>query len=361
MSDIIVHEEQILKAEEARVTLRNNLRSQGIECWDDETIDSLASKVANIQSYNKLLDTTISGKIYDTTATDIVSSQFKNNNNINEVEMTEIIKVPSSCFDSCSNLETVNIPKATNVDSGAFQYCYSLETVNIPLLTTGTNNTFLNCVSLKEIHFPNMTIIGGDMFRNCSALKILDCPQVVTISNTNSIVGTSMRIVNLPRFYGSNNGSCYSNQLQLADLGETQGFTSFNGGNSPYFNKLILRRTNTITPLSATSIFNNTPFASGGGKLYVPQAQITNYENATNWSALAGLTVLSLEGSRFEDLDWFEDYNSKCTLDGNEIEVLDNETVAIFKHTENIEHVYENGIELQDTELVKDRTLTSTI
>ena len=77
---------------------------------------------------------------------------------------------------------------------------------------------------------------------------------------------------------------------------------------------------------------------------------------------------MALEGSRFEDLDWWEDvYNqdgtpkNTCTLDGNLIETADNETVAIFKHTENISHCYENGVELQDTDLVKDKFLTSTI
>ena len=144
-------------------------------------------------------------------------------------------------------------------------------------------------------------------------------------------------------------------------MGQAQSFTGFSGGSSTYFDKLILRRENAITPLSATSVFDNTPFATGGGKLFTPTAQIPNYENGTNWSALGGLTVLSLIGSRFEDLDWFDNCNSTCTLDGNEIKVLDNETVAIFKHTENISHVYENGVELSDSDTVAGKTLTTSV
>jgi hypothetical protein len=52
-------------------------------------------------------------------------------------------------------------------------------------------------------------------------------------------------------------------------------------------------------------VLSKTPFASGGtgGTVYVPQALITEYQNATNWSTLyAGGTCnfVAIEGSEYE-------------------------------------------------------------
>lgn len=62
---------------------------------------------------------------------------------------------------------------------------------------------------------------------------------------------------------------------------------TFNGCTS--LNVLVLRNS-TIRVLDAIGAFANTPFASGeaGGTLYVPQALISRYQSATNWSTILG-------------------------------------------------------------------------
>jgi hypothetical protein len=58
-------------------------------------------------------------------------------------------------------------------------------------------------------------------------------------------------------------------------------------------------------PLSSISSFNSTPFATNGtgGTVYVPQALIAQYQQATNWSVLhtAGTcSFAAIEGSEYE-------------------------------------------------------------
>ena len=76
-------------------------------------------------------------------------------------------------------------------------------------------------------------------------------------------------------------------------------------------NVLILRQTNEVPALAATSAFSNTPFASGkaGGTLYVPNSMISSYQAASNWSTILGYatnSIVKLEGSPYESLTWYE-------------------------------------------------------
>lgn len=324
MSNIVIDESRILQLEEDRVTLRNNLREQGIACKDDETLESLIAKVDDLQSWTKYLDKTISGVLYSNTVQNLTYS-FESRNYLTAIILENVTSMTGYCFRDCSNIE------------------------KIIMKSLGSGNAMewaKNCASLKLVILPNVTVLNTYAF------------------DLSGIIEKAI----FSRYSGNVLGTISSNKMILADFGNAQTMSGFSARGSANFDKLILRNDNTITTLSATSIFNNTPFATSGGKLFVPSTIISNYETATNWSALVGMTVLALEGSRFEDLDWWEDvYNqdgtakNTCTLDGNLIETADNETVAIFKHTENISHCYENGVELQDTDLVKGKTLTSTI
>lgn len=74
--------------------------------------------------------------------------------------------------------------------------------------------------------------------------------------------------------------------------------------NSSALDTMILRNS-AICILDNISAFNGTPFASGGsgGTLYVPQARITEYTQATNWSTILGYAnnqILPIEGSIYE-------------------------------------------------------------
>ena len=84
--------------------------------------------------------------------------------------------------------------------------------------------------------------------------------------------------------------------------------TAINGtyafGDCSSLNTLILRA-NAVVSLSNKNTFYNTPFASGGtgGTLYVPQALISSYQSANNWSTILGYpnnSIQAIEGSIYE-------------------------------------------------------------
>lgn len=72
------------------------------------------------------------------------------------------------------------------------------------------------------------------------------------------------------------------------------------------FDTLIIR-SDSVMPLENVSAFSNaTQFRNGGtgGTLYVPQALISSYQSATNWSTILGYannSIQAIEGSQYEN------------------------------------------------------------
>lgn len=116
---------------------------------------------------------------------------------------------------------------------------------------------------LTSVNFPDATYIGSDVFRGDTAIILLDFPKVSTL-------GTST-------FQGCSN-----------------------------LETLILR-SNTRCIIYNTNTFVGTKFAGSGtgGKLYVPQALISEYQTHATWSAVLALNannqILAIEGSPYEN------------------------------------------------------------
>ena len=92
--------------------------------------------------------------------------------------------------------------------------------------------------------------------------------------------------------------------LTSADLPNATNIDQSAFQNCTKLTRVILRNT-TICTLSSTTAFDGTPFASKGtgGTVYVPQALITEYQNATNWSKLYAsgkCNFVAIEGSEYE-------------------------------------------------------------
>lgn len=298
-----INDNELLNFERVRAKLRDNLRLQGIECADDEPMDSLAGKVVDIQSFNDLLDRTLVGKIINIT-TETLDYRLTQQPYITEVIMTKLTLLPVSSFNNCFSLKAAYFPLVSSTEISAS---------GIPV--------FSGTTIIEQIVLPRLQTVG-------------------------------------PYSFGYNQS--LSRELTLVDFGEITtlrtGYTNLYDSKLKY---LILRNSTAVT-LSGTNVFTSTPFMRGGGKLFVQSNKISDYENGTNWSSLTGMTVISLEGSRFEDLDWFDKRDGVVTLDENEIEIIENETVAMFKHTENLAHIYENGIELSDNELMSNHRVVTT-
>lgn len=161
-----------------------------------------------------------------------------------------------------------------------------LVSVNFPNANAGVGTyTFQDCSALTNVHLPEAKTFGGYNFYNCSSLVTLALPSITSGTGADFIRGCS--------------------KLTTLDLGAPTQLPALSLRNAGVFSTLILRKESAITTLANVSAFSSTPFASGGsgGTLYVPQALISSYQSATNWSTILGYAnnqILPIEGSIYE-------------------------------------------------------------
>lgn len=65
----------------------------------------------------------------------------------------------------------------------------------------------------------------------------------------------------------------------------------------------IILRANELCPTSFTA---NTWGMSSGIKFFVPQSLLTTYREATNWDTFGDSRILPIEGSQFENINWWK-------------------------------------------------------
>lgn len=150
----------------------------------------------------------------------------------------------------------------------------------------------------------SLTNIKNYAFYNCSRMTEFICHNVID-GGKDAFVGTQVHKLALPR-WTSYAGYALENNRTLYELDLTDAYrfavNTFSG--CANLSVLVLRH-NGVVSLQNVNVFSNTPFASGkaGGTLYVPQARITEYTQATNWSTILGYTnnqILPIEGSIYE-------------------------------------------------------------
>lgn len=194
--------------------------------------------------------------------------------------------------------------QATAVKSYALQNCRSLLSANIPNVETIENNAFYNCSAMTSFSAPNAKTLGNYALYGCNQLPYIDLPNAESVGISSFQACSSLTRASLPNVSNAAT-TTFSNcsSLQTVDFGKSP------VGASTFFrctvlSTLILRSTEVQT-LYAATVFDRTPFAANGtgGTVYVPEALIEAYQNATNWSTLyaAGTcTFVALEGSEYE-------------------------------------------------------------
>lgn len=173
-----------------------------------------------------------------------------------------VSEIGLNAFINKSGITGLNAPNATRFNNTCFSLCTNLRSVNAPKAEHLGYNSFRNC-SFPVIVLPSISLrLDGAVFERNEALRVADfgvsCPKIES--------------------------SCF--------LGCT-------------LIESIIIRNQSLVALAAVNAFNLTPFASGGtgGTLYVPQALISEYQNATNWSTILGYAnnqILPIEGSQYE-------------------------------------------------------------
>lgn len=161
-------------------------------------------------------------------------------------------------------------------------------------ITEYSNNTistiggaaFANCRYLVNLHMPSVIQIGNFAFQSCLALTELSFPALTTL-NTFAFQGCSA--------------------LYELDLGICTNIPASSFQSCSALKSLILRKTDAVCTLTATSAFTNTLIASGTGYIYVPSALIEDYKAATNWSTYAdqfrALEDYTVDGTTTGELD----------------------------------------------------------
>ena len=133
----------------------------------------------------------------------------------------------------------------------------TIETIKNVHITTLRQSALQNISTIKKIEFPNLTKPPQYAFYNCT-------------------------------------------RLEFADVGKSEVIKTSTFSSCSLLTTVIIRRS-TLCELQQITAFNQTPFRNGtGGTVYVPQALVSSYQNATNWSALESTTFLPIEGSIYE-------------------------------------------------------------
>lgn len=165
-------------------------------------------------------------------------------------------------------------------------------------------NGFTGYSRLTEISLPNCTHVGNSAFHSCTGLTKLYLPKVEVVDTTNAFYAVTCPLV-LPSIKGTTYNRLTQFKGTVIDLGKGDyyiGAYTFN--NCTNLTNIILRK-ETIPGLDNVNAVVNTPFKSGGtgGTLYVPQALISSYQSANNWSTILGYAnnqILPIEGSIYE-------------------------------------------------------------
>ena len=208
-----------------------------------------------------------SGSAYDLIDVSIPANSFVRSiidRTVTSVELSEnITKVGNCAFYGCSNMTTFSAPYATNLGASALEFCTSLTSVYVPRVTT------LSSYSVNNVP--------------C----VLVFPKLANTTNTSY------------SFYGF--------QGSAVDFGENFtaiGANTFSGMGSAPMDTIILRRKISIVTLNNLSGWTGKFVNGTGGKLYVPQALISEYETASNWVTLLAYDnnqILPIEGSAYEN------------------------------------------------------------
>ncbi len=275
-------------------------------------------------SFNKCSSLTRVKNLENTKVTDISGSAFKDCTSLTEISLPDsLTSIGSYAFQSCKLLtRVVNLEntKVTTINTYAFYGCTSLAEINFhSSLNKIEQFAFYECSSLTKLNIPegirNLQI--GDLaFYNCQSLSVINIISaisylgrgafsgvqlsgIVNFENLTEIGAYALRytnvtkvifpaIITLPAIYNYDGIFSYCPHLVLVDIGENCtaiGNQSFgrNVGLQGIDITLIVRANTPPTLGGSLTGLNSTNI----GSIFVPDASVEAYKQATNWSLYA--------------------------------------------------------------------------
>lgn len=208
-------------------------------------------------------------------------------------------------FYHCTGLTSIDLNNITTINRGGFYQCTSLQTVKNFHPTTIQNDIFSGCTQLANISLSSITSLPDGAFQGCTALAIdVNAPNLTSlgmafhsagiISATN--LGTITSIPGWPKSYEG--GVFAKSKLQKIVIPAT--VTSIGEYIFWWCTKLKWVKCLATTPPTldqeAFTDTNNT------FKIYVPDASVSTYQSASNWSNYSSrIKALSTFSTDFPD------------------------------------------------------------
>lgn len=265
-----INEKQTLELERQRQRLQTILTEKGITVEDDATLGEMIPLVDDLSSA-ATQENYLAGYL---------------NGSVTEVVNANTTTLRPYAFYASSQTTKISLPNVTGLGAGTFDKCLSLRHINLPSVSIiEGNGIFQSCMSAKIIYLPNLTTMRG------------------TIQYTFKADGYTMSLEKLmmPRYANEIN---YFNQ-NIIDLPSLKLFEIASSDrvriNSAILETLILRSTSMAALSSASDLKGGSPT---GLKIYVPSNLIATYKADSKWATFEDCFE-SLEGSDYEDVDWY--------------------------------------------------------
>ena len=237
---------------------------------------------------NPRLDTATTINMQKRGTTSIGEDAFNGCNSLTQINIPDsVTSIGGYAFSGCYSLTHINIPDSvTSIGNGAFNYCYSLIQINIPdSVTSIENNAFNGCNSFTHINIPDgVTSISASAFQNCYSLTQINIPDGVTSIGNGAFQNChSLTQINIPDGVTSIGNGAFQNCYSLTQINIPDGVTSIGNNAFNYCGCL-----NDILLESKPTLANTNAFVSlpSNYRIYVPRANLSWFETATNWSTI---------------------------------------------------------------------------
>ena len=228
------------------------------------------------------------GAIY--TTTDGQNHNYWGNPRLNTADTITMQKrgtasIGDNAFANRYSLIHINLPAGvTSIGSAAFQECYSLYNINIPRNTNFLNNVFTKCYFLNRVCIPDgIESITGSTFHSCYSIKTICIPDsVVNIGSYAFYNCLTLSKIRIPNNVINIGNYAFYHCVSLFQINIPSNITSI--GENVFTSSKI-----NDTLLEGTPVLSNTNSFSGLPKnyrIYVPRANLSWFETATNWSTI---------------------------------------------------------------------------
>ena len=254
----------------------------------------------------------LSAEIIDPNCEYVKIGVCANNNTLTTVSLLNCKNIEEQAFRGCSNLTNITLPNCSFVGSFAFSETgiSYLDSTNTPALEYIENGAFHSCPTLQYVSLPKCNIISRQAFAYCTSLSSISLPNCYGLGQ-DLFYSCPLTSIELPNCFLTQCAFEGNSLLTQVSLPRCSSF----GWNREFLNCSLLSCLTIGTEIYNIPNypnFNNVPFASGIGSIYVDAAQYSLYVSASGWSSLSSLFI-SVNNETTPMLDWVSE---KSTIYG---------------------------------------------